>query len=460
MVPEIAGGFGMRAAPGPHGALALGEALSRALAEPTLLVLDSFERVVEAAPEITTLLARVEPLKVLVTSQAALRLYGERELAIAPLAVPDPRHLPPLAELGQSPAVALFVERASGALPGFALTPDNAAAVAAICARLDGLPLAIELAAARVKLLSPAALAARLAKSLDFLTGPRDLPARQQTLRATIDWSHELLSPAEQALFRRLSVFASGCTLEAAEAVADARQDLGQDVLEAMSSLVDKSLLRCRDATVEDPRFEMLDIVREYALERLAKSADEEVARRAHAAYALVLAEEGAQALSGPESAATLARFDQELPNLRAALDYLVAEAPRRVRDAARDRAPAVLAPPRAPLRGTRAFHGRAGARGRLAQGPRRGALRREPAERRAGRRRRHAADARGGDGALPPARRRARGARDAELARGRLPADGRSAARRAPTSRRCCRRRASARTRATSPTPSTTWRA
>ena len=139
--------------------------------------------------------------------------------------------------------------------------------MAAVCARLDGLPLAIELAAARVKMLSPAALAARLERSLDFLTGPRDLPARQQTLRATIDWTHELLSPPEQALFRRLAVFVGGVTLEAAEAVADARQDLGVDVLEAMSSLVDKSLLRCRDATAEDPRFEMLEIVREYALE-------------------------------------------------------------------------------------------------------------------------------------------------------------------------------------------------
>jgi predicted ATPase len=325
VVPEIAAGFGLRAAAGPQGALALAEALARSLGQPTLLVLDNFERVVDAAPEITTLLARVEPLKVLVTSQAALRLYGERELAIAPLTAPDPARLPPLAELAQSPAIALFVERAAGVLAGFTLTPDNAPAVAAICARLAGLPLAIELAAARVKLLSPAALAARLAKSLDFLTGPRDLPARQQTLRATIDWSHELLSPPEQALFRRLAVFSGGCTLEAAEAVADARQDLGADVLDAISSLVDKSLLRCRDATVEDPRFEMLEIVREYALERLAKGGDEEVTRRAHAAYALVFAEEGSQAISGPEPAATLARFDQELPNLRAALDYLVA---------------------------------------------------------------------------------------------------------------------------------------
>jgi predicted ATPase/Tfp pilus assembly protein PilF len=327
VVPEIAAGFGMRAAAGPQGALALGETLSRALREPTLLVLDSFERVVDAAPEITTLQGRVPRLKVLVTSQAALRLYGERELAVAPLGVPDTARLPALAELRQSPAVALFVERAAAAQPGFALTAENAQAVAAVCSRLDGLPLAIELAAARVKLLSPAALAARLERSLDFLTGPRDLPARQQTLRATIDWSHELLSPPEQALFRRLAVFSGGCTLEGAEAVADARHDLGVDVLEAMSSLVDKSLLRCRDATAADPRFDMLEIVREYALERFVKSGDQEVTRRAHAAYALVLAEDGAQAISGGSDAAeTLARFDQELPNLRAALDFLIAD--------------------------------------------------------------------------------------------------------------------------------------
>jgi non-specific serine/threonine protein kinase len=325
VVPEIASSFGLRAAAGAEGAATLGEELSRSLNADTLLVLDSFERVVHAAPEITTLLARAERLKVLVTSQTALRLYGEREVAVAPLAVPDPEKLPPIEELARSPAVVLFVERAATILPGFALTPENAAAVAAVCTRLDGLPLAIELAAARVKLLSPAALAARLERSLDFLTGPRDLPARQQTLRATIDWTHELLSPPEQALFRRLAVFVGGTTLEAAEAVADARQDLGVDVLEAMSSLVDKSLLRCRDATAEDPRFEMLEIVRQYALDRLAKSGDETTTRRAHAAYALVLAEEKAQAIVGAGETGALARLDQERQNLRVALDYLLA---------------------------------------------------------------------------------------------------------------------------------------
>jgi predicted ATPase len=326
VLPEVASGFGLRADAGTQGATGLGDALARALSGPTLLVLDSFERVVDAAPDVTTLLARVERLKVLVTSQAALHLYGEREVMVAPLAVPDREQLPPLPELARSPAVALFVERAGAVVPGFALHADNAAAVAAVCARLDGLPLAIELAAARAKLLSPAALAARLERSLDFLTGPRDLPARQQTLRATIDWTHELLSPPEQALFRRLGVFVAGVTLEAAEAVADARQDLGVDVLEGMSSLVDKSLLRCRDATAEDPRFEMLEIVRQYALDRLAKSGEEKLTRRAHAAYSLVLAEEGAQEIASTEGATSaLLRFDLELANLRASLDHLVA---------------------------------------------------------------------------------------------------------------------------------------
>ncbi len=327
VVPQIAEAFGMRGpVAGPDGALLLGDELGRALHAPTLLVLDSFEHLIEAGPAVATLLSHALHLKVLVTSQAALHLYAEREFVVSPLALPDPQRLPPPDELARVPAVALFAERAAAVAPGFALTADNAAAVAAVCVRLDGLPLAIELAAARVKLLSPAALSSRLDRSLQFLTGgPRDLPARQQTLRATIDWSHELLSPVEQRLFRRLAVFASGCTLEAAEAVCDARQDLGGDLLEAMTSLVDKSLLRRRETSADELRFEMLETVREYALERLLETGEEGAVRRAHAAYALVLAEEGASEMGGPESAAWLARFDRDLPNLRAALDHLVA---------------------------------------------------------------------------------------------------------------------------------------
>jgi len=329
VVPEIADGFGLPGSvAGPEDADRLGSELARALGAETLLVLDSFERVAEAAPAIATLLARAERLKALATSQVGLHLYGEREFAVPPLARPDLQRLPPPEELALVPAVALFVERAAAVVPRFSLTPDNAEAVAALCSRLDGLPLAIELAAARVKLLSPAALKARLDRSLDVLTGgPRDLPARQQTMRATIDWSHDLLSPAEQSLFRRLSVFVGGCTLEAAEAVCDARRDLGTDVLEGMSSLVDKNLLRCRDAASDEPRFEMLEMVHEYALERLAQSGEEATTRRAHAAYSLVLAEEGAQGIGGAEAeaAAALLRFDAELQNLRASLDHLIA---------------------------------------------------------------------------------------------------------------------------------------
>ena len=331
VVPEIAEALGLRGpVAGPDGAHLLGAELGTVLRGPTLLLLDSFEHLTEAGPALATLLARTKHLKVLVTSQAALHLYGEREFVVSPLALPDPLRLPSPEELSRVPAIALFVERARAVVPGFALSADNAEAVAAICVRLDGLPLAIELAAARVTLLSPQALSARLDRSLHFLTGgARDLPARQQTLRATIDWSHELLSAEEQRLFRRLAVFASGFTLEAAEAVCDARQDLGADLLQAMASLVDKSLLRRREAQGDEPRFEMLGTVREYALERLAESAEEKALRRAHAAYALVLAEEGAQEIGGGESAFWLARFDRELPNLRSALDHLVA-----VRDA------------------------------------------------------------------------------------------------------------------------------
>ena len=329
VLPQIADGFGLRgpAVAGLDGADFIGNALAHALGAETLLVLDSFEHVAEAAPAVATLLARAGRLKALITSQAALHLYEEREFAVSPLALPDLERLPRLDELARVSAVALFVERAGAVVPGFALTTDNAVAVATVCTRLDGLPLAIELAAARVKLLSPAALQARLHRSLDFLTGgARDLPARQQTLRATIDWSHELLSPAEQRLFRRLSVFVGGCTLEAAEAVCEARRDLGMDILEGMASLVDKSLLRRRDAGHDEPRFEMLETVREYALARLAESGEEDTtARRAHAAYALVLAEEGAQEVAGADSSASLLRFDQELQNMRAALDHQVA---------------------------------------------------------------------------------------------------------------------------------------
>jgi predicted ATPase len=293
------------------------------LGEPMLVLLDNFEHLVSAAPVVAQLLTIGPKLKMLVTSQAPLHVYGEHEFPVPALALPDPKSMPPLELLSSLPAVALFVERARAVKPEFALNKENATAVAAICARLDGLPLAIELAAARIKLLSPSAMLARLEGRLNLLTGgARDLPSRQQTLRGTVDWSYGLLNAAEQTLFRRLSVFAGGCTLEGVEAVCDTKGDLGLDVLDGMASMVDKSLAQQVERADTETRFRMLSTLREYALERLAESHDESPTRRAHAAYYLVLAEEGAQEIAThPE---WLDRFEVEHDNFRLALDYLI----------------------------------------------------------------------------------------------------------------------------------------
>ena len=293
------------------------------LDQPMLFLLDNFEHLVSAAPFIADLLSLAPKLMVVITSQAPLHVYGEHEFPVPPLALPDPRSIPPLDALARLPAVALFVERAQAAKHDFALTKENAPAVVAICARLDGLPLAIELAAARIKLLSPSAMLARLERCLNLLTGgARDLPARQQTLRGTVEWSYSLLNAAEQTLFRRLSVFVGGCTLEGVEAVCDTKGDLGLDVLDGMASMVDKSLAQQVEQAAEETRFVMLSNIREYALERLAESGEEPATRRAHAAYHLVLAEEGAEdATAQPE---WLDRFELEHDNLRTALDYLI----------------------------------------------------------------------------------------------------------------------------------------
>ena len=270
------------------------------------------------------LLAAGPNLKILVTSRAALHVYGEHEFPVPPLALPDARSLPSLEVLSQCPAIALFVQRALAAKPDFELTPENASAITEICARLDGLPLAIELAAARIKVLSPSAMRTRLASRLQLLTGgARDLPQRQQTLRAAIDWSYDLLSPAEQKLFRRLSVFVGGCTLEGAEAVCDTKQDLDLDLLEGMSSMVDKSLVQLVDQASGESRFTMLETVREYALEKLQASGEQALTKRAHAAYCLVLAEEEATEQSGAERAEWLERFALEHDNFRAGLEWL-----------------------------------------------------------------------------------------------------------------------------------------
>ena len=293
------------------------------LNQPVMLLLDNFEHLIAAAPVIAQLLTIGPQLKIVVTSQAPLHVYGEHEFPVPPLALPDPKSMPPLEALSRLPAVALFVERARAVKHEFALTKENAPTVAAICARLDGLPLAIELAAARIKLLSPHSMLTRLESRLNLLTGgARDLPSRQQTLRGTVDWSYGLLNPAEQTLFRRLAVFTGGCTLEGVEAVCDTKGDLGIDVLDGMTSMVDKSLAQHAEQADTETRFRMLSTIREYALERLAESHDESATRRAHAAYYLVLAEEGAQDVAAHSE--WLDRFEIEHDNFRIALDYLI----------------------------------------------------------------------------------------------------------------------------------------
>ncbi|MGA9584149.1 MAG: tetratricopeptide repeat protein, partial [Terracidiphilus sp.] len=293
----------------------------RGLEQPMLLVLDNFEHLVSAAPVVSQLLSIGPKLKIAVTSQAPLHVYGEYEFPVPPLTLPDLKSIPSLDVLSRLPAIALFVERATAVKREFTLTRDNASAVAAICARLDGLPLAIELAAARIKLLSPSDMLSRLESRLRLLTGgARDLPTRQQTLRSTIDWSFGLLNAAEQTLFRRLSVFSGGCTLEGVESVCDTMGDLGVDVLDGMASMVDKSLVQ--HVVDAETRFTLLSTIREYALEHLALSPDERATRRAHAAYFLVLAEEGAHEVTA--NSEWLDLFEVEHDNFRAALDYLI----------------------------------------------------------------------------------------------------------------------------------------
>ncbi|HEY0607543.1 MAG TPA: tetratricopeptide repeat protein [Herpetosiphonaceae bacterium] len=293
-----------------------------------LLVLDNFEQVVAAAPIVGELLAAAPQIKMLITSRASLRIYGEHEVPVPPLRLPD-LSSPSLPDLAKSPAVALFVERARAVKYDFRLGEDNAAAVAEICVRLDGLPLAIELAAARVKCLSPQAMLPRLNKSLKLLTGgPKDLPERHQTLRSTIDWSYDLLSPEEQALFMRLSVFAGGCSLEAVESVCSVCESCAHaealDVLDGLSSLVDKSVLRQEEGPDGEPYFVMLETIREYAQERLALAGEEAALRQAHADYYLQLAEQAEPELKGAQQVNWLERLERAHSNLRSALSWSI----------------------------------------------------------------------------------------------------------------------------------------
>jgi predicted ATPase/DNA-binding CsgD family transcriptional regulator len=292
-----------------------------------LLVLDNFEHVVAAAPEVASLLTTCPCLTLLITSRDVLRLSGEHGFPVPPLTLPGPNGIPPVADLMAFEAIRLFLARAQAVHPGFSLTVANAATVAAICARLDGLPLAIELAAARMGHLPLAALLERLAGTvqhpvgLRVLTGgARDLPARLRTMRDAIAWSYDLLSPEEQRLFRRLAVFRGGFTLDAAEA-AGAGIGGDREVLDVVASLADKSLLR-REEREDVPRYRMLETVREYGLEQLLTNSELEIARHEHAMHFLALAERAAPAWSGPAPGAWLDRLEAERDNLREALAW------------------------------------------------------------------------------------------------------------------------------------------
>jgi predicted ATPase/class 3 adenylate cyclase len=310
------------------GGRTLREAVIAFLAEKhLLLVLDNFEQVVEAAELVADLLTMCPQLTVVVTSRLHLGLYGEQEYPVAPLTLPDLQHLPELTSLSQYEAVRLFIARAQAVKPDFNVTNETAPAVAEICVRLDGLPLAIELAAARVRLLPPAAMLARLEQRLPLLTGGgRNVPARQRTLRGTIAWSYDLLTPEEQTLFRHLAVFAGGWTVEAAVAVLDhpASADLDRDALDVIERLVDHHLIRPVAGSDDEPRFGMLETIREYGLEQLQARGEADDVRRQHALFFLALAEEAAPQLDGPQRRAWRARLDREHDNVRAALGWLL----------------------------------------------------------------------------------------------------------------------------------------
>jgi predicted ATPase len=297
-----------------------------ALTSPTLLVLDNFEHVAAAAPHVIQLLSVSDQLKVVVTSRAALRAYGEYEYPVPSLELPD-RRTASAKDIASSPAVVLFLERAPAfQVRGAAdLNESEIQLIADICVRLDCLPLAIELAAARTKILPLRALLDRVRQPLHLLVGgSKDLPERQRTLRATLDWSHNLLDPEQQKLFRRVSVFVGGATHEAIEAVANAKGDLSsEDLLVALEPLIDNSLLRQSPAENTEPRLTMLETMREYGLARLAEAGEEAYFRKAHAAYYVVLAEDGNAEMAGPMRDLWYARFDAEIGNFRAALNWL-----------------------------------------------------------------------------------------------------------------------------------------
>ena len=294
-----------------------------------LLLLDNFEQVVAAAPLLVELLTGCPKLKLLVTSRSPLHVRGEHEFPVPLLAFPDPKYIPDSTALSQYGATTLFVQRARAFMPDFQVSDANARVIAEICARLDGLPLAIELAVARLKLLSPQALLARLEQNrLQVLTGgAQDLPARQQTLSNTLKWSYDLLDEREQRLFRRLSIFAGGCTLEAVEAISATLEDVALDLLDWVTSLIDKSQLRRLEQGSDEPRLFMLETIREYGLELLVVYKEMDATRDAHAAYYVGLSEQAEPNLTGAEQGRWFNRLEREYDNLRAALRWLVERA-------------------------------------------------------------------------------------------------------------------------------------
>jgi predicted ATPase/transcriptional regulator with XRE-family HTH domain len=322
VLPAIAAAIGLRESETPH---LLARLQTRLAARPAVLVLDNFEHLLAAAPVVSDLLQASPEVRLLVTSREALRVRGEQELPVPPLATPPLAGEMRLRDVVAHEAVALFVLRARASDPDFQLSGENARAIAELCVRLDGLPLAIELAAARVKMLPPAAIVERLAQRLPVLaTGSRDLPERQRTLADAIAWSYNLLTPDEQRLFRRLSVFLGGFTLQAAEAVATRGE---RDVFAGLASLHDKSLLARLPGRAGVVRFGMLETIREYGLERLAASGEEAYTREVHATHFLAFAEAAARDFrEGAGQRAAIERLGDEHDNLRQALTWALVQ--------------------------------------------------------------------------------------------------------------------------------------
>lgn len=325
VVPIIAQTLGVREESGKSLETRLEEFLSE---RKLLIVLDNFEQIAKAAPDIGGLLSGSKNLKILVTSRVRLQLRFEHEFPLATLAIPPDKSLT-AEEIKQYPAVELFVERAKAVKPFFELTEENARSIAEICQRLDGLPLAIELAAVRIKLLTPRAILTRLSESLKILTGgARDLPERQQTMRGAIQWSYDLLDEEEQTLLDRFAVFAGGFSFEAAEEIAGAKADLRIDIFDGIASLVDKSLLVQREQADGEPRFRMLEVIREFAIEQLVRNDALELMKRLHAGYYVTLLENVEPKLMGAETRRWHEFLDDENDNARLALEWSLENEP------------------------------------------------------------------------------------------------------------------------------------